>query len=78
MENIGYTRLTTWILLDKQFDQKTEYLDKRDKIGYIFGYVDGEIEGYQWISNQDILIYPKHILSYPKYVTFTNQELIRM
>jgi hypothetical protein len=31
-------------------------------IGYILGYVDGEIEGYQWISKEDILIYPKHIL----------------
>jgi hypothetical protein len=49
-------------------------------IGYILGYVNGEIEGYQWIFNlkKDILIYPKHILLYPKYVTFSNQELIRM
>ncbi len=42
------------------------------------GYVDGEIEGYKWISKKDILIYPKHILLYPKYVTLRNQELIRM
>ena len=49
-----------------------------DIIGYILGYVDGEIEGYQWISKKDILIYPKHILLYPKYVTFSNQELFRM
>jgi hypothetical protein len=31
-------------------------------IGYIIGYVDGEIEGYPWISKEDILIYPKHKL----------------
>jgi hypothetical protein len=29
MDNIGYIRLTTWILLDKQLDKKTEYLDKK-------------------------------------------------
>jgi hypothetical protein len=33
-----------------------------DIIGYISGYVDGVIEGYQWISKEDILKYPKHIL----------------
>jgi hypothetical protein len=32
--------------------------------------VDGEMEGYQWISKKDILIYPKHILAHPKYITF--------
>jgi hypothetical protein len=37
---------------------------KRDRIGYIVGYVDGEIEGYQWISKKDILMYPKHIYIY--------------
>ncbi len=49
-----------------------------DIIGYMLGYVDGEIEGYRWISKEDILIYPKHILIYPNDVTFSNQELIRM
>ncbi len=49
-----------------------------DIIGYIFGHVDGENESYQWISKKDILLYPKHILLYQKYVTFSNQELIRM
>ena len=43
-----------------------------DIIGYILGYVDGEIAGYQWI------IHPKHILKYPIHVTFSNQKLIRM
>ncbi len=64
--------------MDKQLDKKTEYLDKRDIIVYTLGYVDGEIEGYQRISKKDILLYPKHILLYPNYVTFSNQELIRM
>jgi hypothetical protein len=34
--------------------------------------------GYPLLSKKDILIYLKHILSYPKYIIFSNQELIRM
>ena len=51
-----------------------------DIIGYNLGYVDGEIAGYQWISKEDILIYPKHILEYPIHVTFqvSNPKIIRM
>jgi hypothetical protein len=30
------------------------------------------------VTKKDILIYQKHILSYPKYLTFSNQEHIRM
>ncbi len=78
MDNIGYKRLTNWILLDKQLDKKTEYLDKKGYNRIHIRTFDGEIEGYQSISKKDILIHPKHILLYPNYVTFSNQELIRM
>ncbi len=47
-------------------------------VGYIIGYVDGEIKGRQWIFKEDILIYPKLILVYQNNLTFSNQELIRM
>jgi hypothetical protein len=56
MDNIGYVRLTIWILMDKQLDKKLNIWITMDIIGYILGYIDGEIEGYQWISKRDILL----------------------
>ena len=79
MDNTGYVRLTIWILMDNQLDKKLDTKGyNRIHIRICLGYVNGEIEGYQWISKKDILLYPKHILLYPKYVTFSNLELIRM
>ena len=79
MDNTGYVRLTIWILMDNQLDKKLDTKGyNRIHIRICLGYVDGEIEVYQWISKEDILIYPKHILRYPIHVTFSNQKLIRM
>ena len=65
MDNTGYVRLTIWILMDNQLDQKL------DTKGYILGYVQDMLMEKLKVTNG----YPRKISFYIPNISFYIQNM---